>query len=49
MAVKVVRRRELTFWEKLYVPQIVSGLKITTTHLLRNLALHVAHCLGLLK
>ena len=49
MAVKVVRRRELTFWEKLYVPQILSGLKITTRHLLRNLSLHVAHSLGLLK
>ena len=25
--VKVVRRPELTFWEKLYFPQIISGLK----------------------
>jgi NADH-quinone oxidoreductase subunit I len=46
MAVKVVRRRELTVWEKLYVPQIFGGLKITTTHLLRNLFLHAAHSLG---
>lgn len=23
MAVKVVRRRELTFWERLYIPQIL--------------------------
>ncbi len=46
MAVKVVRRRELTVWEKLYVPQIFGGLKITTTHLLRNLFLHTAHSLG---
>ena len=34
MAVKVVRRRELTFWEKLYIPQILSGLKITSRALL---------------
>ena len=47
--VKVVRRRELTFWEKLYVPQIVSGLKITFTHFFRNLFLHTAHQFGRLK
>jgi len=49
MAVKVLRRRELTIWEKLYIPQIVSGLKVTTAHLLRNLYLHSAHRLGLLQ
>ena len=49
MAVKVVRRRELTFWEKLYVPQIICGLKITSAHFIRNLGLHMAHRLGLLK
>jgi len=49
MAVKVLRRRELTVWEKLYIPQIVSGLKVTTAHLLRNLYLHSAHRLGLLQ
>src|SRR5882672_3861535 len=43
MAVKVMRRRELTFWEKLYVPQILSGLKITSAHFFRNLSLHIAH------
>ena len=32
MAVKAVQRRELTFWEKLYIPQIICGLKITSTH-----------------
>lgn len=49
MAVKVLRRRELTFWEKLYVPQIVSGLRVTFAHLFRNLFLHTAHRLGLLQ
>jgi NADH-quinone oxidoreductase subunit I len=47
--VKVVRRRELTFWEKLYVPQIVCGLKITFTHFFRNLFVHMAHQFGRLK
>jgi NADH-quinone oxidoreductase subunit I len=49
MAVKVVRRRELTFWEKLYVPQIVGGLRVTSAHLVRNLVLHAAHSVGRLK
>ena len=44
-----MRRRELTFWEKLYLPQILAGLRITTRHFLRNMALHTAHSLGLLK
>jgi NADH-quinone oxidoreductase subunit I len=49
VAVKVVRRRQLTFWERLYLPQIFCGLKITTRHLVRNLVLHAAHRLGRLK
>ena len=40
MAVKVVRRPELTFWEKIYIPQILCGLKITFSHFFRNLFLH---------
>ena len=47
--VKVVRRPVLNFWEKLYVPQIVSGLKVTTAHFFRNLAIHIAHRLGRLR
>ncbi len=49
MGVKVVRRRELTFWEKIYVPQIISGLKITFTHFFRNLFIHTAHLFGGMK
>ena len=48
MAVRVLRRRELTFWENLYVAQILDGLWITTAHLVRNLLLHAAHAVGLL-
>ena len=47
--VKVVRRPQLTFWERLYLPQILCGLKITTTHFFRNLFIHLAHRVGLLK
>jgi len=49
MAVKVVRRRELTFWEKLYIPQVLSGLRITFRHFFRNLFLHMAHQVGRLR
>jgi NADH-quinone oxidoreductase subunit I len=49
MATKVVRRPELTFWEQLYVPQIVSGLKITFRHFFKNLFLHIAHRVGWFK
>ncbi len=48
-SVKVVQRPELTFWEKLYVPQIASGLKITTIHFFRNLFIHIAHRFGRLR
>ena len=49
MAVKVMRRRELTFWEQLYLPQILTGLRITFAHFFRNMFFHTAHSLGLLK
>ena len=42
----MVRRPELTFWEKTYLPQIFSGLKITFRHFFRNLFLHIAHLFG---
>jgi len=49
MATKVLRRRDPTFWEKLYLPQVASGLRITCAHLFRNLFLHAVHRIGLLK
>ena len=49
MAIKTMRRPELTFWEKLYIPQILSGLKITFSHFFRNLFLHIAHRVGRLR
>ena len=49
MAVKVVRRPKLTWWEKTYIPQTLSGLKITFRHFFRNLFLHTAHRFGRLK
>src|SRR5687767_6820889 len=49
MAVKVLHRRELTVWEKLYIPQVLGGLRITSAHFFRNLFLHAAHRVGLLQ
>jgi NADH-quinone oxidoreductase subunit I len=49
MAVKVVRRRRLTLLDRIYLPQIVAGLRITSTHFFRNLFLHAAHQVGLLR
>jgi NADH-quinone oxidoreductase subunit I len=43
------RREEMTFWEKIYLPEILKGLAITSYHLTRNLALNVAHVMGFAK
>jgi NADH-quinone oxidoreductase subunit I len=43
------RREEMTFWEKIYLPEILKGLGITSYHLTRNLVLNTAHLFGLAK
>ena len=45
----MIRKRELTFWEKIYVPEIIRGVWITGKHFGWNLFLHTAHRFGLLK
>ncbi|MBI4669821.1 MAG: hypothetical protein HY747_11710 [Elusimicrobia bacterium] len=49
MAVKIVRQAPLNFWERLYLPAVLSGLWLTSAHFFRNLFVHAAHCLGFLK
>jgi len=39
----------MTFWERLYLPEILKGLAITNYHFARNLMLHTAHMFGLAK
>ena len=46
---KVIKQRELNFWEKLYVPEIIRGVLITSSHFFKNLTLHTLHRLGLLR
>jgi NADH-quinone oxidoreductase subunit I len=43
------RREELTFWEQLYLPEVLKGLVVTTYRFWRNLALHTLHTVGLAK
>lgn len=35
MAVKVIERRPLSFWERTYLPQILGGLRVTWQNILR--------------
>ena len=42
-------RRQLTWWERAYLPAIAQGLWLTSRHFWRNLFLHIAHRLGLFR
>jgi len=33
----IVNRKPLTFWERLYLPAIIGGFKVTARHLFRSL------------
>ena len=46
---RIVERPELSFWEKLYFPQIFLGLAVTSRHFFRNLTLHILHQFGWMK
>jgi len=40
---------KLTLLERLYVPEIVRGVAVTTRHFARNLALHTLHLFGIAR
>ena len=42
-------RRQLTWWERAYLPAIAQGLWLTSRHFWRNLFLHMAHRVGLFR
>src|SRR3989441_10508243 len=42
-------RPRLTLAERLYLPQVIQGVGITTRHFLRNLTLHTLHLFGLAR
>ena len=43
------RREEMTFLEKIYVVEIVKGLTVTYSKLIKNFTLHILHLFGLKK
>ena len=43
------RKEEMTWWERLYIPEIARGLLVTMSHFWRNLTLHLLHALGFAK
>ena len=47
MAIKRITR-ELTFWERTYIPEVFTALRLTARHFFRNLFVHIAHRFGLL-
>jgi NADH-quinone oxidoreductase subunit I len=49
MPTKIMKRRELTFWDKTYLPMLFTGLWITSGHFFRNLGLHILHTFGLFR
>jgi NADH-quinone oxidoreductase subunit I len=42
----VTRKRELNFWEKIYLPEIIRGVALTSRHFFVNLFLHTVHLFG---
>lgn len=42
-------RPSLTLAERLYLPEILKGVRVTTRHFLRNLTLHTLHLFGVAK
>ncbi len=48
MALKVPNK-ELTFLERLYLLEVIRGLKVTVSHFFRNISLHILHVFGLAK
>src|SRR6516165_8452055 len=43
------RLEQMTFWERIYLPEVLRGLVVTGYRFWRNLGLNLAHQLGLFK
>ena len=46
---KVIKRAELNFWDKTYLPAVAIGLWITSKHFFRNFFIQTLHNFGLFK
>ena len=49
MATKVMKRKELNFWDKTYLPMLFSGLGITSKHFFRNFFIQTLNLFGLAR
>lgn len=49
MATKILKRKELGFWDKTYLPSIFLGLGITSRHFFRNLFFQLMNGIGLFR
>ena len=49
MAVKVMKRERLSWWDNTYLPSLFLGLWITSRHFFRNMSIHLLHAVGLAK
>ena len=49
MAVKLMKRKELSWWDKTYIPMVATGLWITSGHFFRNFFIQTLQMFGLAK
>ena len=46
---KIIKRPKFNFWHKIYLPEIIRGVWITSRHFWKNLFFHTMHKLGFFK
>ena len=44
-----LQKLDMGIWEKIYYPEVLRGLAITTGHFIRNMAVHTLHTFGMAK
>ena len=44
-----MKQPKLSFWQKLYIPEIIRGVYVTSLHFFWNLLLHSLHVIGLFR
>ncbi len=49
MATKLMKRKELGFWDKTYLPMVMTGLWITSRHFFRNFFVQTLNLFGLAR
>ncbi len=49
ISTKVVKRKELSWWDRTYLPAVALGLWITMSHFFKNMLIHTLHLFGLFR